>query len=73
MYHPNERLSLFLLETDILIFMSGNNIVLKQTVKKLCKLSQKLEYAFKRHINRLGRAFMLRKMLYKEQFSLRKV
>lgn len=75
MYHPNERQSLFLLETDTLIFMSGNNIVLKQTVKKLCKLSQMLEYTCRCYINRPGRACILKKkkILYRELFCLSKV
>lgn len=61
MSHLNERLSLFLLEIDTFISMSGTDIVLKQTVKKVSKTSLKLKYAFKHPINRLGRAFLLKK------------
>lgn len=74
MSHPNESLSLFLLEGGTFISMSGNNIVLKQTVKELSEPSQKLEYVFKHPINRLGRACLFKKkMLYVELFSLRKI
>lgn len=62
MSHADERLSLFWQEGDTFISMSGNNIVLKQTVKKLSELSGKLEYAFKHPINSLGRACLLKKI-----------